>query len=197
MEFKIVITSDGKNTLARMYDGKKIVKEAKAICSPDDTFDFETGAILAFRRLMETEKQKPEGLKIETGKKYKIKAFDDVKDHACLSKETWDKISAFPVLPVDGGEQYILCDTNYHGQWDIPREAFECEWNEEVKEKKPEFKVGDLAEIVSVTTPWHCFAIGTVVRMKEKYDSGRGLWQDVKTGQEQFVRYNDLKKIEF
>lgn len=35
------------------------VSSAKAICSPDDEFDFETGAILAFDRLMGREPAKP------------------------------------------------------------------------------------------------------------------------------------------
>lgn len=51
---KIVITSDGKETLARLYDGNKVIKTATAKCSPDDTFDFETGARIAFERLVET-----------------------------------------------------------------------------------------------------------------------------------------------
>lgn len=50
-ERKIVITTDGKTTRAALYDGHKIVKEAKAMCSKDDTFDFETGAKIAFERL--------------------------------------------------------------------------------------------------------------------------------------------------
>lgn len=49
---KIVITSDGETTTARRYDGKKIVKEAKAICSKDDVFNFEVGANLAMERLL-------------------------------------------------------------------------------------------------------------------------------------------------
>ena len=50
---KIVINTDGKTTLARMYDGKKVMKSAEAKCSPQDKFDFDTGAKLAFERLME------------------------------------------------------------------------------------------------------------------------------------------------
>lgn len=50
---KIVITSDGATTTARKYDGKKIVKEAKAVCSKDDTFNFDVGAKLAMDRLLE------------------------------------------------------------------------------------------------------------------------------------------------
>lgn len=50
---KIVITTDGTETLARLYEGKKVVLTATAKCSPDDTFNFDTGAKLAFERLME------------------------------------------------------------------------------------------------------------------------------------------------
>lgn len=48
---KIVITSDGVETLARLYDGNKVIKTATAKCSPADTFDFEEGARIAFERL--------------------------------------------------------------------------------------------------------------------------------------------------
>lgn len=54
---KIVITTDGTETIARLYEGKKVVKTATAKCSPDDTFDFETGARLAYDRLMGDEPQ--------------------------------------------------------------------------------------------------------------------------------------------
>lgn len=49
---KIVITTDGVETLARLYEGDKVVKKATAKCSPDDTFDFNVGAKIAFERLM-------------------------------------------------------------------------------------------------------------------------------------------------
>lgn len=48
---KIVITTDGKTTTAGLYDGKQRIKEAKAICAPTDTFDFNYGASLALDRL--------------------------------------------------------------------------------------------------------------------------------------------------
>lgn len=50
---KIVITSNGSETLARLYEDDKVIKTATAKCSPDDTFDFETGAKIAFDRLTE------------------------------------------------------------------------------------------------------------------------------------------------
>ena len=49
---KIVITTDGKTTTAKMYDGKKFVKSAKAVCSPDDKFDLGIGSALALERLV-------------------------------------------------------------------------------------------------------------------------------------------------
>lgn len=48
---KIVITTDGKTTTAVLYDGKKRIKEAKAVCAPDDEFDFNKGAAIALERL--------------------------------------------------------------------------------------------------------------------------------------------------
>lgn len=63
---KIVITLDGKTTLARLYDGDKVVKTAEAKCNPSDEFNFETGAKLAFERLFE---EKP---KFKAGDRVKI-----------------------------------------------------------------------------------------------------------------------------
>lgn len=57
-EHKIVITTDGKTTTAKLYDGKKFIKEATAKCSPEDEFDFKIGAELAFRRVLEVTSQK-------------------------------------------------------------------------------------------------------------------------------------------
>ncbi len=48
---KIVITSDGKTTLARLYENGKVTKTAEAKCSHSDKFDFAVGAKLAFERL--------------------------------------------------------------------------------------------------------------------------------------------------
>lgn len=49
---KIVITTDGTTTTAKMYHGKTVAKAAESKCNPDDRFDFETGAKLAFNRLL-------------------------------------------------------------------------------------------------------------------------------------------------
>lgn len=49
---KIIITTDGKTTTAKLFNGKDLVKSAEAKCSPSDEFDFEKGAALAVDRLL-------------------------------------------------------------------------------------------------------------------------------------------------
>lgn len=60
---KIVITTDGKVTTASLYNGKEKIKTAKSSCHPEDTFDFNTGAKIAFDNLIKEEpKVKPKEL---------------------------------------------------------------------------------------------------------------------------------------
>lgn len=60
---KIVITHDGKTTTAKLFDGKKVMKTAKAKCNPSDEFDFNVGASIALARLTgQTENTIEEGL---------------------------------------------------------------------------------------------------------------------------------------
>ena len=56
LDKKIVITTDGKTTTAKLYEDGKSVKTATAKCAPEDTFDFGVGAKLALERLTATEK---------------------------------------------------------------------------------------------------------------------------------------------
>ena len=72
LDKKIVITTDGKVTTAKLYEDGKNVKTATAKCSPEDTFDFGIGAKLALERLTAAEKPKEQ--------KYNIKFNDG--DHA-------------------------------------------------------------------------------------------------------------------
>lgn len=53
---KIVITTDGVTTTAKMYCGKTVIKKAEAKCAPGDKFDFEFGARLAMDRLVKDTK---------------------------------------------------------------------------------------------------------------------------------------------
>lgn len=47
----VVIYRKGRETIASLKDGNKVIKTAKAICNPQDTYDAEYGAKLAFARL--------------------------------------------------------------------------------------------------------------------------------------------------
>lgn len=53
---KMVIICDGSKVIAKYYKGDKIIS-AEAKCSPEDEFDFETGAKLAMDRAIEKMKQ--------------------------------------------------------------------------------------------------------------------------------------------
>lgn len=48
---KIIITTDGRITTAKLYRHGEPTRNAVAACSPDDTFDFAIGAKLALERL--------------------------------------------------------------------------------------------------------------------------------------------------
>lgn len=74
---KIVITSDGVTTIARKYEGKNLIKEAKAVCSKDDEFNFDVGAKLAMERLLE---EKP---KLYNGK---VVCVDNKGNELCYTK---------------------------------------------------------------------------------------------------------------
>lgn len=56
---KIVITSDGKTTTAKLYNGKKVEKTASTVCSEKDEYDFTAGAKIAMDRLTAQEPPKP------------------------------------------------------------------------------------------------------------------------------------------
>ena len=71
----IVIRRDGQEVIASHKRGDEIVKTAKATCNPSDEFVFETGAKLAFERLMGREE------KSEPKAKYVPKVGDRVKTY--------------------------------------------------------------------------------------------------------------------
>lgn len=50
-DYKVVITTDGKTTTAKLYNGKWLESTARAHCHPSDKFCFDTGAMLAMERL--------------------------------------------------------------------------------------------------------------------------------------------------
>ena len=88
---KIVITTDGKTTTAKMYDGKSCIKVSEARCCPSDAFDFQTGAGIAFNRLFgEPEKKfdwnafKSQNLAVAVTRET-IKSFlSEAENHGCI-----------------------------------------------------------------------------------------------------------------
>ena len=126
VENKIIITTDGKTTNATLYRGDmKFVGEA--YCSPEDKFDFMFGANLAMKRLNEVINPK---LKIEIGKKYKLKEFDKVENNFGINEPTWDKIIKYPIIPIslESTNNYFV-KTKYLS-WYMPYEFFEREWDD-------------------------------------------------------------------
>ena len=105
---KIVITTDGKTTLARLYDGKKVIKTAEAHCSPDDTFDFSVGANWAMERLnKETPTVIPKDNKIpeildgymvefsKYGAYWSAIVYHNDRGDLCFSSEDWAPVDEF------------------------------------------------------------------------------------------------------
>ena len=71
----IIITSDGKTTIATKRLGKRVLGRCIAVCSDDDEYDYDTGASIAMARLIgakvefvkDEEPPKPEKPKRYTG----------------------------------------------------------------------------------------------------------------------------------
>lgn len=96
---KIVITTDGKETLARLYENNKVVKKATAKCSPEDTFDFKKGADLAYERLMEEQKYfmgKAVCIKAPTFRLTVGKIYDFSESNGCGKNDVGGAILDFP-----------------------------------------------------------------------------------------------------
>lgn len=79
---KIVITSDGKTTTARLYDGKTVLRSAEAKCSPKDTYSFEAGALIAFERLISKKPEEKTNRKIKVGDKIRILDGSHIKNYS-------------------------------------------------------------------------------------------------------------------
>lgn len=142
MPQKIVITTDGKTTLARLFDDKTMVKRAEAKCAPSDTFDFGVGAELAVKRLMgdnpvtePVKESEPEPVKlycvkgytpgewITEGKTYELDAdgkirFDDgySTDFNSIGENALMRIGLVPLVrrPAKVGEWVIVTRNDGH-----------------------------------------------------------------------------------
>lgn len=59
-EEKIIITREGKKTIAKYYVNGEVMEKGLARCCPEDTFDFATGAKIAFDRMFGFAEPTPE-----------------------------------------------------------------------------------------------------------------------------------------
>ena len=119
------VTSDGTTTHAVLKEGGKIVKRAKAVCSPDDEYSFETGARLAIDRVFGKEEKSAEEKGAAREPKFKfevgnmVKVVDSGKTY-CLFDDIMQQYGADYLMrwaygvpaPKDG--QYEVVQRNKH-----------------------------------------------------------------------------------
>ena len=163
---KIVITTDGKTTLGRLYEGNKVVKSAEAKCSPSDAFSFQTGAELAFKRLFETAKPGPTN-------KYEAMSDEALKDAACDRADLCISVNGkrFHECPLFSKSAFGSC-TRYlrdHPelrpvliQYCLDEDAAQ-EKQEPPKVDKPKYSKGDKVKILRDRTEcgyYHAYAKG-------------------------------------
>lgn len=143
----IIITQEDNKVIAtNTLTGKNGI----ARCCPEDEFDFNIGAKLAFDRLQEEDKIDPiEGksyLFEYEGKQYKGKLLDK-------SKKRWlhEKIWSFPSCAFD-----TTCFTS--GKLKVIEEIEDIQ-------PTPKFQVGDFVKVIANTIPYHYFPIGQIVKV--------------------------------
>lgn len=73
------VTSDGTTTHAVLKEGGKVVERAKAVCSPDNEYRFETGARLAVDRVFGKDEKSAEEKGAAHEPKFKFKIGDVVR----------------------------------------------------------------------------------------------------------------------
>lgn len=122
-ERKIVITTDGTTTRAKLYDGHKLIRESKAICSKDDTFDFEAGAKIAFEKLTAkpAEPKYKKALKPLNTKIFVIDGHSDFKSGHIYEIKDGKICCDGWEYPVFGGNLYNMDDVHkyFNGKDDI------------------------------------------------------------------------------
>ena len=107
MPQKIIITTDGKTTLARLFDGKTMVKRAEAKCAPSDVFDFGIGAELAVKRLMG---EKPVTEPIKESDPVKLYCIESYRPGEWLTKGKIYELDVDGTIHYDDGYSKRFCD---------------------------------------------------------------------------------------
>lgn len=157
---KIVITTDGKETLARLYEDGNVVKKATAQCSPDDKFDFAVGAKIAFERLTKTTPAK-----IIMGKKYRVIGNTEPRHHYNLGE-------IVTPIEIDLGSAYYESIERGRHQWVSNKDV---ELVEEPAE--PKYYSGKVV-CVEKKKEHYSYTVGKIYEFKNgrvKLDNGREL----------------------
>lgn len=134
----IVIRRDGSDVIASHKRSDEIVKTAKAKCAPGDEFNFDTGAKLAFDRLMgrESDEAMPRCKmpKPEPKPAHKFK----VGDRVLVGNKHAGEISAISTRPQDGEPYLVYCPSigfhsglPYLGAVCKPEHRDKCTWQAE------------------------------------------------------------------
>ena len=138
---EIHITTDGKTTYAVLKQNGKVLSRSEAKCHPDDKFDFETGAKIAFDRLEIKKEVKQSENPFKPGDIveciFDFKAIGTFPPKGTLGK----------VICVDGSSTLVRWAkgaTCGNGEWFIS--AYDIR---KVEQPKEPFKVGDIVEYIS------------------------------------------------
>lgn len=129
---KIVITTDGRITTAKLYQHGEPTQKAVATCSPEDTFDFATGAKLALDRLIDAVNNPPIQVGdtvrvVNTGKCYRANigwVIEHIADKSQVARYAYgtslgydegklEHPGAFRVLHIAEGRAFIHRTDNY------------------------------------------------------------------------------------
>lgn len=187
---KIVIETDGKTTLARLYDGNNVIKSAEAKCSPDDEFDFLTGAKIAFERLTADDYDYDAAYAF-----FKNLCHGSNCDKCYLGKYT-KKLGESACLNVVNIES--ICAKKYTPAY-LEKIKAEIEKKQEEDKKADETAIkitGATYEVIGNSSfQHHFYSIGE--RIKLVYDDGtdKPMFSDDK-GMENWVAMRDVKLIE-
>lgn len=156
----IVIYPKGRETIALLKEGKKVAKISKAKCHPDDEFDFEIGAKLAFSRLMGDELAVKEVKRVaKLGEYVKVVDHTDEFTLGLIARCIWecdDNIHRFEA----NGEEYYMLPTRY-----VVLEGYVPEEKPTVKEVKRPAKVGEWIKIVHANMTEGCYNNGDVLEV--------------------------------
>ena len=180
---RIVITTDGKTTTAKLIMGNKTVKMAKAKCSPDDEFNFEIGVNLAFDRLMH----------------HSFKVGDIVAAHENAPYGTTKNGWKGKVIDFNRSTDQIKVRgiKNFKQIYWVSSKYFTLATAAE--DAKPEFEVGEFVKVVANRDIYHYFPIGELVQIKMITANTLVCYGLIKNGDyyfgEQRISIEDVEKL--